>query len=140
MPYFVAFRRALIAAVVATLPAAAMIPPAPLSDAMEAVVGDYTMTLWHGGSCPLRLHTAWADGGHEVFAQTGIDAECLAKTFGAVGLTEPLQWTVFEGGGVLLKSGDLELRFRPNYERGRYVADITAGGEKTSIALERIKP
>ncbi|BCW87788.1 hypothetical protein sos41_09180 [Alphaproteobacteria bacterium SO-S41] len=137
-----AFRGALLAAFLMAVPASAMMPPAPLSQAMVAVSGDYTMTLWRGDSCPLTLHESWAEGGAEVYAQAGIDAECLAKTFGAVGLAEPLQWTVFEGGGILLKAGTVELRFRPNYEQGRYVATLppTAAGDQISIALERIKP
>ncbi len=133
------------ALLMAAMPAAANLPPSPLPEAMAAVTGDYEMAIATGaarGACPVQLNSKWVESGNEAYAQFGIDAACLASVFAAHGLAEPLQWTVFDGGGIRVKSGATELRFRPNYEPGSYFAERpqAEGAPPVQFTLKRVKP
>lgn len=133
----------------AVAPAGALTPPPEPAEAMLAVTGDYTLTQFRigggGPSCPLTLTDIWVEPINEIWAGVTVDDACMAEHFAPLGYANPVMWTVFEGGGIVLSPPGADkqpaVRFRPNYNRGRYVAAITApDGTSVEILLERVRP
>jgi hypothetical protein len=124
--------------------AGANLPPAPLSEAMAAVTGDYVLRDFNGGEgaqCPVTLATTWAAPG-EILAEIVAKDRCIAKAFASIGLKGPLTWTLFAGGGIVVRGGAVELQLRPNYMPGNYIANakLRDGSDTHEITLERVRP